>query len=153
MTISECQVETIKHIERVRKYIRLITDRLTTRGEQHDVTKLVEPEVQYFADHTAKLATTSYDSPEYRASLEELKPALIHHYANNRHHPEHFPHGVNDMHLVDIIEMFCDWKASSERHNDGNLLQSIETNAERFNIGDQLKQILLNTAKLFDEQN
>lgn len=55
------------------------------------------------------------------------------------------------MTLVDIIQMICDWKASSERQKDGNLLLSIEKNAERFNIDDQLKQILINTAKILDE--
>ena len=81
-----------------------------------------------------------------------MKPALDHHYANSRHHPEHFPKGINDMNLVDIMEMICDWKASSERQKDGNLLKSIEMNAQRFGYDDQLKQIFINTAKLFDEQ-
>lgn len=40
MTIAECQVETIKHIECVRKYIRFITDKLTQRGVDHDRLKL-----------------------------------------------------------------------------------------------------------------
>ena len=31
MTNAECQVETQKHIEIVRKYLRLVTDKLTTR--------------------------------------------------------------------------------------------------------------------------
>ena len=56
------------------------------------------------------------------------------------------------MTLIDIIEMFCDWKASTLRQNDGNLLKSIETNAERFNMDGQLKQILMNTARMIDEQ-
>jgi hypothetical protein len=47
--------------------------------------------------------------------------------------------------------MFCDWKASTLRQNDGNLLKSIETNAERFNMDGQLKQILMNTARMIDE--
>lgn len=62
-----------------------------------------------------------------------------------------FEHGIDDMNLVDIVEMLCDWKAASLRHHDGNLLKSIEFNAKRFNYDDQLKHILLNTAKLFDE--
>jgi len=49
--------------------------------------------------------------------------------------------------------MLCDWKASSERQKDGNLLKSIEQNASRFNYDDQLKQIFINTAKLFDEHD
>ena len=40
----------------------------------------------------------------------------------------------------------------SERQKDGNLLKSIEMNAQRFGYDDQLKQIFINTAKLFDEQ-
>ena len=50
-----------------------------------------------------------------------------------------------------IAEMPCDWKAASMRQNDGNLLKSIETNAKRFGYDEQLKQILVNTAKLLEE--
>jgi len=47
--------------------------------------------------------------------------------------------------------MFCDWKAATMRHNDGNLLKSIEINAGRFGISDQLKQILINSTPIIDE--
>ena len=80
-----------------------------------------------------------------------MKPALNHHYATYRHHPEHFQNGINDMNLIDIVEMIADWKAASERQKDGNLLVSIEKNAKRFHLDDQLKQILINTAKTLDE--
>lgn len=151
MTIAECQVETQKHIERVRYFIRFVTDRLTLRGVKHDAIKLESPEVELFAEHTECLSDTQYGSPEYQEHLAALKPALDHHYANSRHHPEHFAKGINDMNLIDIMEMICDWKASSERQKDGNLLKSIEMNAARFGYDDQLKQIFINTAKLFDE--
>ena len=55
------------------------------------------------------------------------------------------------MNLIDIVEMIADWKAASERQKDGNLLVSIEKNAKRFHLDDQLKQILINTAKTLDE--
>ena len=151
MTIAECQVDTIKHIENVRKYIRLIINRLVTRAVEHDRLKLMSPEVEIFTEYTPKLAGSTYGTDEYYGFLKEMDTALQHHYANYRHHPEHFAHGITDMNLVDIVEMLCDWKAASLRHNDGNLLKSIETNACRFGYDDQLKQILLNTAKLFDE--
>lgn len=151
MTIDECRVETQKHIEKVRKYIRFITDRLTTRGVNHDASKLESPEVEMFADQGNNLYNLTYDSAEYQKNLETLKPALEHHYAYNRHHPQHFPNGVDDMTLIDIVEMIADWKAASERQHDGNLLVSIEKNAKRFNIDDQLKKILVNTAKTLDE--
>ena len=151
MTEAECRVDTIKHIEKVRHYIRMMTDRLTTRGVNHDNTKLESPEVELFTEYTPQLASTQYGSEEYKECLAGLKPALDHHYANSRHHPEHFNKGISDMNLVDIVEMLCDWKAASERQRDGNLLKSIEQNAQRFDYDDQLKQIFLNTAKLFDE--
>ena len=152
MTVAECQVETQKHIETVRKYVRFMIDKIENRGVKHDASKLESPEVELFAQYTPKLANTTYGSEEYKSHLDGLKPALEHHYASNRHHPEHFVNGVNDMTLVDIIEMFCDWKASTLRMNDGNLLKSIELNAERFNMDGQLKQILINTARMIDEQ-
>ena len=151
MTLDECRVETQKHIEKVRKYIRFFTDKLTSRGVNHDVAKLESPEVELFAEYTPKLATTEYNSEEYKQCLAGLKPALDHHYATYRHHPEHFANGMNDMNLIDLVEMLADWKAASERQHNGNLLTSIEVNASRFKMTDQLKQILLNTAKTLDE--
>lgn len=152
MTVAECNIETQKHIENVRKYIRSVTDKLTQRGVDHDASKMVEPEVELFAKYTNILAKLTYGTDEYKSQLELLKPALEHHYATNRHHPEHFTNGIEDMNLIDLVEMFCDWKAATLRMNNGNLLKSIEINAERFNIDGQLKQILINTARMFDEQ-
>lgn len=151
MTTAECKIETTKHIEMVRNYIRMFTDALTTRGVKHDASKLEEPELEVFTNVTPKLANLTYGSPEYEESLKELDVALQHHYASNRHHPEHFTDGIDDMTLIDIVEMLCDWKAASLRQHDGNLLKSIELNAERFGYGEQLKKIFLNTAKLLDE--
>lgn len=151
MTLDECRVETQKHIEKVRKYIRFFTDKLTTRGVEHDATKLETPEVELFAEHTEQLAQLNYGSEEYKTALAALKPALDHHYGVYRHHPEHFPNGINDMNLIDLVEMMADWKASSERHNNGNILKSIEINSKRFGISNQLTQILLNTAKIMEE--
>ena len=152
ITVSECQVETMKHIEKVRETIRFFIDKLVTRSFDHDKLKLKSPEVEVFSEYTPKLAETTYGSATYLKYLQEMNSALNHHYANYRHHPEHFENGINDMNLVDIVEMFCDWKASSMRHNDGNLLKSIDINSERFGIEPQLKQILINTAKMYDEQ-
>jgi hypothetical protein len=38
-------------------------------------------------------------------------------------------------------------QAASERHNDGNILKSIEINADRFRLSPQLVRNLENTAK------
>lgn len=151
MTLEECKLATLEHINQVRKYIRFFTNKLTDRGENHDASKLTDEELPYFVKHTARLNEIEYGSDEYKTELKALQPALKHHYAVNAHHPEHWPNGINDMSLWDITEMLCDWKASSERQKSGNILKSIELNAERFNIDSQLKQILINTARLMEE--
>jgi len=142
---------TMSHIDRVRHHINSITINLLKRGEEHDQSKLDTPEVELFTEFTPKLANSTYDSDEYKQFLKDMKPALDHHYARNRHHPEHFKNGVDDMNIVDLIEMLCDWKAATERHNDGNLRKSIEINANRFNLSPQLVKILENSMDLFDK--
>jgi hypothetical protein len=55
--------------------------------------------------------------------------------------------GLNGMTLINLLEMLMDWKAATERHNDGDILKSIEINQKRFNYSDELKQIFINTIK------
>ena len=140
--------DTFRHIERVRNLLNVCVQDLLRRGERHDQTKLENPEVALFTEFTPKLALSTYGSQEYNGFKEAMKPALQHHYANNSHHPEHWKNGVNDMSLLDIVEMLCDWKAASERHNDGNIRKSIEINADRFGMSPQLTKIFENTADI-----
>lgn len=142
--------ETMVHIQTVRKFMNVVIREILSRSEEHDQSKLENPEVGMFTEFTPKLATSTYGSPEYEGFRKAMGPALEHHYAKNRHHPEHFKNGINDMNLVDLIEMFCDWKAATMRHNDGNLRKSIEHNSARFNINPQLVRIFENTVELFE---
>lgn len=140
--------DTFRHIERVRNLLNACVVDLLHRAEKHDQTKLESPEVEAFTEYTPKLANSTYGSEEYKGFLAAIKPALDHHYAHNSHHPEHYKNGINDMNLLDIVEMLCDWKAASERHNDGNIRRSIEINANRFGLSPQLVKILENTADI-----
>lgn len=149
MTLDECKLKTIEHINRVQFYLRFFIDRLTDKGTHHDESKLGDIEAPIFAEHTEKLGNIKFGSPEYHEELKQLKVALDHHYKYNRHHPEYFGEdGINGMDLTDILEMLADWMASTERTQNGDIFESIEINAKRFGINDQLKQILINTAKL-----
>lgn len=144
--------ETVKHIQLVQSLLNRVVKALLDRGEKHDQSKLVHPEVGPFTELTKRLAGLTFGTPEYEANRKDpiLKPALDHHYAHNRHHPQHFKNGIEDMNLIDVIEMLCDWKASSTRHNDGNLRKSIEYNANFFGISPQLVKIMENTVELLD---
>lgn len=154
LQIALCKLETIEHIENVRAELRFFSDKLTSRGVKHDRPKLESPEVEMIAIAKKKLSELEYGSEEYERQRKEMNETWLNdHYAKSRHHPEHFPNGINDMTLVDIVEMLCDWVASAKRNKNGNLLKSIKTNAERFHIDAQLEQILENTVKYMEESN
>ena len=112
--------DTLLHIRRVNEVLLQAAKELLDRATKHDDTKLHEPEKSLFDKMTPILKGLSYGSEEYKQSLAALGPALEHHYAYNAHHPEHYANGINDFTLIDLIEMFFDWKAASERH--GNCL-------------------------------
>ena len=137
--------DTRQHIDLVYWLLTSMAEVIRKRGINHDSSKLESPEKDIFDEVTPRLKGLTYGSEEYKASLADMGPALTHHYENNRHHPEHFPDGVNDMDLVDLIEMISDWKAASLRHDNGDIKRSLEINKERFGISDQLYKILLNT--------
>jgi len=137
--------KTTEHIKMVGEFLDKFVSALYERAISHDSSKLDSPEAETFEKFTPLLANTTYGSDEYKQFLKDMKPALDHHYENNRHHPEHFENGINGMTLVDLVEMFCDWQAAVKRHDDGNILNSIEINSKRFEMSDQLKQIFINT--------
>lgn len=182
--------ETMLHMARVRNLLNIFVYELLHRGERHDLSKIERPEVTILAA-APSLHGIDYGSEAYAESKRIVAPALEHHYANNRHHPEHFKTvdteeirrlvadivdleecedlsqavkarlvkrlkddvaalstSVNGMNLVDIVEMFLDWKASSERHATGNIRKSIEHNAGKFGLSPQLVRIMENTVEL-----
>lgn len=142
---------THDHIAKVRKFLDRVMDDLARRRGEHDRSKLASPEVEVFDEYTPKLKGTTYGSDEYRSYLAGMKVALDHHYAANDHHPEHYPEGIRGMNLVALVEMFCDWKAATLRHADGDIRKSIEVNQGRYGYSDELKQILLNTVPFLED--
>lgn len=140
--------ETQAHITQVSRVIYHMIEHLIIRAAGHDSSKLASPEVEVFEEYTPKLRGLTYGSPEYTNCLKEMQVAISHHYATNRHHPEHHAAGIRGMNLVDIVELFSDWKAATLRHADGDIYKSIEINQRRFQYSDDLKQIFINTANL-----
>lgn len=139
--------DTLKHIKRVRFYVKNCIKELSRMMKYHDQDKIHNCiEKALFDEFTPKLKDCTYGSDEYTLFLNSLKSALDIHYSINRHHPEHFANGINGMNLIDVLEMICDWKAASERHDDGDIFKSIEINQKRFGYSDDLKNILINTA-------
>ena len=139
--------DTILHKRKVTDNMNSIIKALVFRSINHDNSKLDECEKPIFDEVTPTLKTLTYGSDEYKDQLKKMEVALHNHYILNSHHPEHFVDGINGMSLIDIVEMICDWIAAVERHDDGNIFKSIEINQKRFGYSDDLKNILINTAK------
>lgn len=148
----DSKVGTLEHKQKVSEVLNLMIVDILSRAVNHDNSKLSDAEKPYFDEYEPKLKTVTYGSDEYKRYLSELKPALDHHYEENRHHPEHFGEkGIRGMNLIDIVEMFGDWYASSKRHADGNIVKSIEMNKSRFGYSDDIECILKNTVDFIDE--
>lgn len=137
--------DTLIHINIVGQFLLAAAKEFADRSQVHDNSKFDSPEKELFDEYTPKLAAVTYGSADYKQFLAELKPALDHHYALNSHHPEHFENGIEGMNLFDLVEMFFDWWAATKRHNDGNILKSIDLNENRFNIPPTMSKIFRNT--------
>ena len=138
---------TKAHIARVRELLNDAAARLNVRGFHHDMSKYDPVELEPLAKMQMLIdreGQAPFGSDEYKRRTAMLEPMLQHHYANNSHHPEHYPEGVDGMDLFDIMEMFFDWKAASERGEESAM--NISTACERFRVAPQLQRIFENTA-------
>lgn len=141
--------DIMNHADDIRIQMYTMAKDIMNRADHHDDSKLLPPEKELFDEYTPKLKSCTYGSPEYHEFLSGLRKALEHHYAENRHHPEHFANGVNGMNLVDMIELICDWFAATMRHDDGNIDKSLEINKGRFHMDDQTVALLKNTVDTY----
>ncbi|QLE46427.1 hypothetical protein FD723_40155 (plasmid) [Nostoc sp. C052] len=143
--------DTWQHIFLIQKLLAKMQIELMNRQFTHDQSKMRSPEVEDFTEYGNNMRTLTYGSPEYFANLGKMRDTVAHHYAHNRHHPEFFADGVNGMNLIDLIELICDWYASSLLHDDGNIEKSIEISSKRFNISPEITKILINTLPLITD--
>lgn len=137
-------LDTIDHIREVQLCLAQMIDDLQNRSLAHDKSKLMPPELDGYAGLSDAVKGLKYGTDEYRAAFAPFNVIIKHHYGANDHHPEHFQAGINDMDLLQIVEMICDWKAASTRNSE-SLTPSLEANFKRFGIDEQLALIIRNT--------
>lgn len=122
--------------------------KLYWRGLKHDWSKLGWDEAKHYAKVIFDLKGSTYGSEEYKKMLEEIQPAIKHHYKNNSHHPEYYANGFQDMTELDKLELIADWYAATKRHKNGDIFKSIEINQSRFGYNDETKEWLISIAKI-----
>ena len=141
--------DTILHVSEVQENLERFAGELKQRGFAHDRTKFQELEFDAFVSTRDKFKKANYGSKEYQDCIDTIKPAVDHHYENNRHHTGFHKNGINDMTLVDIIEMICDWQAAARRSPDKDLKDTIEYAMKKYKIDPQLDAIIRNTLLAF----
>lgn len=138
--------DAIAHITIIHDVFRnIVIKELEKRSAMHDVSKLESPEKECYDKYIPMLKETKYGTEEYynvKKAMEE--EGLKHHYEENRHHPEHYPNGIDDMDLFDVVEMFTDWFSASKK-SDTSFVTGLISNADRFHISPQLYRIMYNT--------
>lgn len=142
------QIETeeyIKgHISRVRMHINTFIQLLIRRAENHDKSKLEEPELSWWKEMD-KEPRYPYGSEEYKQKIKRWNKVFKHHYQYNRHHPEYYEYGVSEMTLIDIVEMMCDWLGYKDTATITEALKVCDEQMARYDISEELRQIIFNT--------
>ena len=126
-------------------YEEIIRPALDERIENHDLSKLEDPERSCYDKYIPVLKKCKFGSPEYVAAKQAMrKEGLSHHYAVNRHHTEHFQNGVKGMNLIDLVEHIMDCYAAS-LVSDTPFEEGIQKVIEGYS--EDLQSIILNTAR------
>jgi hypothetical protein len=145
--MSSAEIATLRHIARVRELLGQFAIEMIRRGDVHDASKFLPIEMgplkrmQKLIDEEGP---APFGSDEYKRRTDLLGPMIEHHRANNSHHPEYYADGVDGMDLFDLVEMFFDWKAASERGGEPSM--NIGIAVAKYKVSPQLESIMRNTA-------
>ena len=139
--------DTDKHILLVQEQMSGAISELRNQAINHDQSKFSSEEAEIYAVVVPEFAKYEYGTKEHSAVGDKLGPAWKHHLDNNPHHPEYHENGIEDMDLLYIIEMLCDWKAASMRNPNQDFRKSLKINLDKKEVSDQLQKVMINTAK------
>ena len=146
-TTMDFLCDTLLHISEVKENLETVASELRKRGEAHDRTKLQELEFDAFVSTRDQFKKANYGTKEYDACVSAVKPAVVHHHKNNRHHTDFHENGINDMTLIDIIEMVADWRAAARRSPDKKFADTLDYAKKKYGIDDQMFGIICNTLR------
>lgn len=149
---------TKEHIDRVRKYLKILHEKtdlgeeLLERAKIHDDSKYGEIErLPYIWNTEYHRCRNNGIKFEYPPGIEEkVKAATKHHVTTNRHHPE-FHADPSDMTDIDIAEMVADWAAMAEEMGEGSPRGwADKTVGKRWKFSDSQVEDIFNLIKLVE---
>lgn len=141
----DCTEDVMEHKALVKYWLDQWAELLKARAVRHDDSKLKDPVEKALFDHwTPELRRLTFGSDEYKLALDGMGEGVQRHYKANRHHPEHYKRGVNDMTLLDVMEMVADWMAAARKKG---TYVDLNHAAQRFGLSEQLVEIIANTLR------
>lgn len=114
--ISEGDDDTViyikRHKARVRYWMNQFASSLLKRADNHDDSKLREPELSMWRkmDEEPRYEYSEDPNSSYQRKLRRYKEVFELHYDHNRHHMEYFQRHNDEfgMDLLDLLEFICD---------------------------------------------
>lgn len=120
---------------------------LMRRASVHDHSKFSMEEIEALSSVSEKQKDDDgFTNPDYKLNKEQ-ENLISKHWANNRHHPEHF-NSIYDMTTLDILEMICDWHARSVEFGTDLLEFVIHRQSNRFHLPSNLFDSIVGICRL-----
>lgn len=146
---------THKHINRVKKNISFLESKTGIKiNKDHDKSKFSREEYIPYVYMTwfykCKNEGIDYHYPPKIKELIDL--AVIHHYKNNRHHPEYFKENnlnLDEMNDSDIAEMVCDITAMSQEFKNDPKEYLEKKIIPKYNFNKHQKTLMLQLVNYF----
>jgi len=136
------------HIKRVQNKLSKLVAALLIRMREHDKSKLEEPEFSLWKKMDEE-PRYPYGTRKYNKKIKRYRELFEMHYKENPHHPEHFPNGISDMTLIDLMEMLCDWISYKDNIRVSEAIEMVEKQSKRFGYSDEIKNMLINTLNTY----
>ena len=100
----DCTNDVMMHKRKVEYWMRRFWESMKRRAPAHDNSKLDNPvEKATFDQWSPVIRQATFGTDEYKTALDSMGAGLDLHYKANRHHPEHYSNGVNDMTIIDFV--------------------------------------------------
>ena len=136
--MSKAAVTTYKHISRVRQLLGEFAIEMIKRGDRHDASKF-DPIEMGPLEEMQKIIESEGQAPF--GSEEYARRTEFYEFENGGD----CMHGINGMDLFDLVEMFFDWKAASERGEESAM--NLNFACDKYKVEGPLRHILFNTAE------
>lgn len=143
---SQTEEYIINHKRAVQRWMQKFSLVLMDRGEKHDNSKLQEPEFSYWCKMDEE-PRYRYGTKEYKDKIERYRPLFEIHWKANRHHPEYFNYHFDDVDLIDLIEMLCDWLSYRDKLSYTEASDLVHQQCQRYGFSEEKEFLLLNTLK------